>query len=181
MGEIIGISLACRMPEDRTESIDNQRRTASDLAITKPRSAMVDRLTEVPIGTGKMMLSRHLEFDKEYLNLPIHRAGNGRIMSFLFDGKTVQQFKIRLAEAKPDFWVFADVGEYRGQTLTIEAEDHDLSAGALELITQSEEPARFEDLYRERYRPQFHFLARRGWINDPDGPVYHKGVYHLFY
>ena len=127
------------------------------------------------------MLSRHLEIDKEYLNLPVHRVGNGRIMSFLVDGKTVQQFRIRLAEAEPDFWVFADVGEYRGQTLTIEAEDHDLSAGALELITQSEEPAGFEDLYRERYRPQFHFSARRGWINDPDGPVYHKGVYHLFY
>ena len=128
-----------------------------------------------------MMLSRHLEIHKKYINLPVNRAGTGRIMSFLVDGKTVQQFRILLAEEEPDFWVFADVGEYRGQTLTIEAEDHDLSTGALELITQSEEPAGFEDLYRERYRPQFHFSARRGWINDPDGPVYHKGVYHLFY
>lgn len=34
--------------------------------------------------------------------------------------------------------------------------------------------------YRERFRPQYHFSMRRGWINDPNGLVYHDGVYHLF-
>ncbi|MFB9758153.1 aldose epimerase family protein [Ectobacillus funiculus] len=35
--------------------------------------------------------------------------------------------------------------------------------------------------YTEKYRPQLHFSPARNWINDPNGLVYHKGKYHMFY
>lgn len=35
--------------------------------------------------------------------------------------------------------------------------------------------------YTEGYRPQFHFTPEEKWMNDPNGLVYHEGVYHLFY
>lgn len=35
--------------------------------------------------------------------------------------------------------------------------------------------------YREKYRPQFHFSPPAHWMNDPNGMVYNKGEYHLFY
>ncbi|MGW7400947.1 GH32 C-terminal domain-containing protein [Streptomyces cyaneofuscatus] len=35
--------------------------------------------------------------------------------------------------------------------------------------------------YTETYRPQFHYTPQKNWMNDPNGLVYYKGEYHLFY
>ncbi len=35
--------------------------------------------------------------------------------------------------------------------------------------------------YHEQYRPQIHFSPKEKWTNDPNGMVYYKGVYHLFF
>ena len=33
----------------------------------------------------------------------------------------------------------------------------------------------------ELYRPNFHFTPKRGWMNDPNGMFFYKGLYHLSY
>ena len=49
------------------------------------------------------------------------------------------------------------------------------------LWTAPDSPDSEETLYHEQFRPQFHFTAQRNWLNDPNGLVYFKGEYHLFY
>jgi fructan beta-fructosidase len=34
---------------------------------------------------------------------------------------------------------------------------------------------------QEQYRPAIHFSPAKNWMNDPNGMVYYKGVYHLYY
>lgn len=33
----------------------------------------------------------------------------------------------------------------------------------------------------EQYRPGIHYTPKQNWMNDPNGMVYYKGVYHLYY
>ena len=35
--------------------------------------------------------------------------------------------------------------------------------------------------YNELYRNQYHYSVKDGWANDPNGLVFYKGRYHLFY
>ncbi|HXP11383.1 MAG TPA: glycoside hydrolase family 32 protein [Acidobacteriaceae bacterium] len=37
------------------------------------------------------------------------------------------------------------------------------------------------ELERDPLRPQFHLLPAANWMNDPDGPIYWKNNYHMFY
>ena len=42
-------------------------------------------------------------------------------------------------------------------------------------------PAAAAELGDEPYRPGIHFTPEKNWMNDPNGMVYYKGVYHLFF
>ncbi|WP_332633585.1 glycoside hydrolase family 32 protein [Halalkalibacter flavus] len=49
----------------------------------------------------------------------------------------------------------------------------------LKVSASRENPA--ENYYSEIYRPQFHFSPEKNWMNDPNGLVFYKGTYHMFY
>lgn len=38
-----------------------------------------------------------------------------------------------------------------------------------------------QDLARDPRRPQYHLLPPANWLNDPNGPIFWRGEYHMFY
>lgn len=115
---------------------------------------------------------------KRYVNFPISHTQERKRMTFQVDGEPDLSIVIRLAPDEAAYWVFKDVSALKGKTLKITYEGNDKG---LSKIYQSDEIEGQANLYKEQNRPQFHFTSRRGWINDPNGLIYHEGEYHLFY
>ncbi len=49
------------------------------------------------------------------------------------------------------------------------------------LLTVQGATAQKADTSDKRFRPELHFTPQAHWMNDPNGMVYYKGTYHLFY
>jgi sucrose-6-phosphate hydrolase SacC (GH32 family) len=150
----------------------------------------------------KKVLQRQIKIEQgnTYLNLPVNSADRMVRATIKLDGTPLDRFTINLAEEKPEFWTFFDVTDYQGKTLTIEIADapgrfpgqNTLEAGTSDevpfleakgltlIFADSKFPGQ-DSLYRESGRPQVHFSAQRGWINDPNGLVYDDGEYHLYF
>ncbi len=126
-------------------------------------------------------VTREITLEKPYLNLPIKNGGPKRQMSFVVDGQPPRNFEIELADADPDWWAFMDIAPFRGKTATLKVNRLPEDSAGLKSIDQSDEIKNSDTLYREKLRPQFHFSPRRGWNNDPNGLVFYKGEYHLFF
>ena len=127
-------------------------------------------------------LKREITIAHRYLNLPVKTGERVRRMSLTAGGSKIHDFGIELAGHQPDFWTFIDVSELVGKTVLLAVDQPSKSDPAvLDLITQDDRIRDSDDLYREKYRPRFHFTSRRGWNNDPNGLVFHGGEYHLFY
>ncbi|MCX7044754.1 MAG: glycoside hydrolase family 32 protein [Candidatus Sumerlaeota bacterium] len=180
-----------------SEKLDPMAWDVSDLQSKKARIQIVDMLTGGwgHINVDQIALSdkkpvtllveqrRDIMIEKRYLNFPVKTGAPKRKVSVIAGGEAVREFDIELADAANgvDFWVALDVAAFKGKTLSIKADKLLEGSEALKLIEQGDALKGAENLYREALRPQFHFSTRRGWNNDPNGLVFHKGEYHLYY
>ena len=128
-----------------------------------------------------MIQTKTITANARYLNLPVTNGAPQAVLSILEGEHIVREFVIELAESDPDFYVYTEIEAFKGKSLIIQAEGDLVPAGALDFVTQTKQFEGSAGLYAESYRPQFHFSSKRGWNNDPNGLVYYKGEYHLFY
>jgi len=126
--------------------------------------------------------TREIEITQDYLHFPVQTGGLKRLVKLQRDGASVREFMIEFAPGEPDFWVYLETHEFQGQKLALVAEQkRGDSANVLDRVTAGATPKNFDTFYKEKLRPQYHFSSPRGWNNDPNGLVYYKGEYHLFY
>jgi sucrose-6-phosphate hydrolase SacC (GH32 family) len=126
-------------------------------------------------------VTRGITADKRWLLLPVKNGGTPCKMEVRDGAETLRFFDIELAEGEPDWWAPLDLGAWRGKALTLWVNKLPGGSKGLENARLSDEAVPQEGLYREPLRPQLHFSARRGWINDPNGLVRYNGEYHLFF
>jgi hypothetical protein len=127
-------------------------------------------------------LTRNFKLEKKYLNFPINHASPVQVARLLIDGKIVREFRINLAEGKPEFWVYLEIDDFKGEKATLHIDQLNAkNTKGFDAVFQADTFPGQEELYKEKRRPQFHFTTKRGWVNDTNGLVYYDGEYHLFY
>jgi sucrose-6-phosphate hydrolase SacC (GH32 family) len=154
-----------------------------DQATGRAGHLLVDHLvqTDRQPAVANLNVTRELTLEKNYLNLPVKTGGPKRKMSVAIEGQEPREFTIELADGEPDWWAFMDIGSFRGKKATITVNKLSSDSTGLSSIDESDQIKNADTLYHEKLRPQFHFSARRGWTNDPNGLVFYKGEYHLFF
>ena len=118
--------------------------------------------------------------EQQYLLFPVSKGGKQYRLRLEKEGDVTEQFVIEMAEGTPDFWAFKDISRYKGKQLTILG-NSPIQPEGFDQIYQSDVVPGEEHFYKEPNRPQFHFTSKQGWINDPNGLVYHEGEWHLMY
>ena len=131
---------------------------------------------------------REIVITKPYLRFPKQRFAvakqdnlNQRTIDFLVDDKLVRRELLSMADGTPDYWAFLDVREFVGKNVLLKIDHLPANSQALGNIALDDAALDMKRIYQEPYRPQLHYTVQRGWLNDPNGLVYYKGEYHLFY
>ncbi|HWD18562.1 MAG TPA: GH32 C-terminal domain-containing protein [Verrucomicrobiae bacterium] len=137
----------------------------------------VDQITETDNALPNVLVA-----SQHYLNLPVQTGAPSHLVELIQNGLVVREFNIELADTATNFYAFMDLTPLQGQELLVRVDSQPASAGQLATyFVQGSNILTDVPIYQEALRPVFHYTARRGWLNDPNGMVYDNGEYHLSY
>ncbi len=121
-----------------------------------------------------------LKAQKKYLIFPIHDGAPQTQLTFKCGEEDIfgHQIEMYLATDSAQLYVPVDISKYRGKKLDIYIDKAQAEWFGVTALRQSND---FDFEYDEQYRQKYHMTPYHGWTNDPNGLVYHDGVYHLSY
>lgn len=120
-------------------------------------------------------MAYQLKIEQNYIGIPISAGCPEELMEIFCEDEKIYEFRVPVcADAESyDYYSYLDVKKYLGQELEICG---NFDEKFWQDICQVKEYS-----YEAEKRPLLHFTAQRGWINDPNGMVYHNGMYHLYF
>ncbi len=124
---------------------------------------------------------RDVEADKRWMLLPIKNGATKRKFEVRVGAEVLRAFDVEFADVEPEWWAPVDLGAWQGRRLTLWADTLPEGSKALKRVKLADEAVPSAERYAEAQRPQYHFTALRGRLNDPNGLVYFQGEYHLFF
>ncbi len=119
------------------------------------------------------MQTTDLQITEKYLVFPVSRYADPVPVRFLRKDRLVFDADLRL-DADGAERAFLDLSAFSGETLSLALPD----GMACAPVFASRGAPRVGP---HRYRPEVHFTPDRGWMNDPNGLVFYRGAWHMFY
>ena len=147
----------------------------------------IDHIVQSNRRSGTAPTLKDLRIDRPYLTFCFApKMGPRNSVTLLLEGKRLHSAAGSAREKLQ--WITWDVSQLKGKTAQVKTEEIPAPDGATPLadsVALSDEPKGVlivtDKLYEETWRPQFHFTPAKNWTNDPNGCVFYKGEYHLFF
>lgn len=121
------------------------------------------------------------------LLLPVEDSSPDATIKVLVDNRQVNEFRVRLAMNRADYFVPFNLEQYKGRNLTL---DVYTEAGRANIRSAADAAwsrelsltDSFDKTDRElQWRPTYHHTPEYGWMNDPNGMFYKDGRWHMCY
>ncbi|MBP3964751.1 GH32 C-terminal domain-containing protein [Paenibacillus lignilyticus] len=126
-----------------------------------------------------MTTGNAVQVTQRYLNIPIHNDAPLSAISLIRDGVEIKRLELKLASDEVQSWFTWDADAYKGCDLEAKLGNEVLRAE--HFVFQSGQSAEERHLYGEKFRPRFHFTARKGWIGEPIDFYFEQGSWHVRY
>ena len=143
-------------------------------------------MAQTPQLLGENHAMLRLDVSGQYLLLPVQEREEIANVRLIVDNNQVQNFNVRLAADKVDYFVPLDIRRFGAKKVLLDINFHGdrRTTGAVKDFVcwkEMKQSNTFDTENREAYRPLYHHTPAYGWMNDPNGMFYKDGVYHLYF